>query len=103
MLRDVEQLLRDLCRVAGRAFLPVEGVGLHRLWYTGGRWAYASALLDGFTDYVLVTIDLADPTHPRLAGRWWLPGMHQAAGETPDWDATRWRCSTKLPKLSRST
>lgn len=73
------------------AFLPVEGVGLHRLWYTGGRWAYASALLDGFTDYVLVTIDLADPAHPRLAGRWWLPGMNQAAGETPDWDATRWR------------
>ena len=32
-------------------FMPVEGTGLHRVWYTGGRWAYASALLDGFTDY----------------------------------------------------
>ena len=73
------------------AFMPVEGVGLHRLWYTGGRWAYASALLDGFTDYILVTIDLADPTKPQIAGRWWLPGMNEAAGETPDWDATRWR------------
>lgn len=73
------------------AFMPVEGVGLHRLWYTGGRWAYASALLDGFTDYVLVTIDLADPTRPSIAGRWWLPGMHEAAGETPDWDTGRWR------------
>jgi hypothetical protein len=73
------------------AFLPVEGVGLHRLWYTGGRWAYASALLDGFTDYILVTIDLADPTRPSIAGRWWLPGMHEAAGETPDWDTGRWR------------
>jgi len=29
-------------------FMPVEGTGLHRLWYVGGRWAYASALLDGF-------------------------------------------------------
>jgi hypothetical protein len=73
------------------AFLPVAGVGLHRLWYTGGRWAYASALLDGFTDYILVTIDLQRPTRPELVGRWWLPGMHEAAGETPGWDASRWR------------
>lgn len=72
-------------------FMPVEGVGLHRIWYVGGRWAYASALLDGFSDYIFVTIDLADPTRPRLAGRWWLPGQHAAAGETPSWDATRWR------------
>lgn len=61
--------------------LEVDGVGLHRIWYVGGRWAYASALLDGFTDYIFVTIDLADPTRPQLAGRWWLPGMHHAAGE----------------------
>lgn len=73
------------------AFMPVDGIGLHRLWYTGGRWAYASALLDGFTDYIFVTIDLADPTRPQLAGRWWLPGMNEAAGETPSWDADRWR------------
>lgn len=73
------------------AFLPVEGVGLHRLWYTGGRWAYASALLDGFTDYIFVTIDLQRPDRPELAGRWWLPGMNEAAGETPGWDASYWR------------
>lgn len=70
-------------------FLPVEGVGLHRLWYTGGRWAYASALLDGFSDYILLTIDLADPTQPREAGRFWLPGMNLAAGETPSWNPAR--------------
>ena len=61
--------------------LEVEGVGLHRLWYVGGRYAYASALLDGFTDYIFVTIDMADPTRPELVGRWWLPGMNRAAGE----------------------
>lgn len=66
-------------------FLPVEGTGLHRIWYAGGRWAYASALLDGFSDYILVTIDLQDPTRPELAGRFWLPGMNLAAGEVPDW------------------
>ncbi len=31
-------------------FMPVAGGGIHRIWYTGGRWAYVSALLDGFTD-----------------------------------------------------
>ena len=70
-------------------FLQVQGGGIHRLWYTGGRWAYASALLDGFTDYIFITIDMSDPTAPREAGRWWIPGMNLAAGETPSWEATR--------------
>jgi len=66
-------------------FMPVQGGGLHRLWYTGGRWAYASALLDGFSDYILITIDMADPTKPVLAGKYWLPGMNVAAGEVAHW------------------
>ena len=35
-------------------FMPVEGTGLHRLWYVGGRFAYASALLDGFSIHVAI-------------------------------------------------
>lgn len=70
-------------------FFAVEGGGVHRIWYVGGRWAYVSALLDGFTDYILVIVDMADPTQPREAGRFWLPGMNAAAGETPNWDASR--------------
>jgi hypothetical protein len=66
-------------------FMPVDGTGLHRIWYTGGRWAYASALLDGFTDYILITIDMADPTRPLPTGRFWLHGMHTAGGEAPSW------------------
>lgn len=61
--------------------LAIDGVGFHRLWYVGGRYAYASALFDGFTDYIFVTIDMADPTRPEIVGRWWLPGMKKAAGE----------------------
>ena len=66
-------------------FMPVEGGGVHRIWYVGGRWAYVSALLDGFTDYIFLTVDMADPTRPKEAGRYWLPGMNKAAGETPGW------------------
>jgi hypothetical protein len=69
-------------------FMPVEGGGIHRVWYTGGRWAYASALIDGFTDYIFITIDMGDPTKPRETGRYWIPGMNQAAGETPSWPGT---------------
>jgi hypothetical protein len=69
-------------------FMPVQGGGIHRVWYTGGRWAYASALIDGFTDYIFITIDMSDPQNPREAGRWWIPGMNQAAGETPSWPGT---------------
>lgn len=68
-------------------FLPLEGVGVHRVWYTGGRWAYVSALLDGYTDYIFLVVDLADPSHPRPAGRWWIPGMDAAGGERPSWPA----------------
>lgn len=70
-------------------FMPVEGGGIHRIWYTGGRWAYVSAMLDGFTDYIFMTIDMADPTKPKEAGRYWLPGMNTAAGETPTWGSNR--------------
>jgi hypothetical protein len=72
-------------------FMPIDGVGLHRTWYTGGRWAYASALLRGFSDYSFVTIDMNDPKNPQVAGQWWIPGQNLAAGETPSWDPVRWR------------
>lgn len=70
-------------------FMPIDGGGIHRVWYTGGRWAYASALIDGFMDYIFITIDMSDPTKPRQVGKFWLPGMNTAAGEKPDWDPAR--------------
>lgn len=65
-------------------FMGVEGGGIHRIWYVGGRWAYASVLLDGYTDYIFMSIDMADPSNPKEAGRYWLPGMHAAGGETTE-------------------
>ncbi len=62
-------------------FLDIEGLGIHRIWWVGERYAYASALLDGYTDYILVIIDLAEPTKPEIVGHWWLPGMWTAGGE----------------------
>lgn len=66
-------------------FMEVQGLGLHRIWWVGGRYAYASAILDGYTDHILIVIDLADPTRPVEVGRWWIPGMWREGGETPTW------------------
>jgi hypothetical protein len=65
------------------AFLEIKGLGLHRIWWVGGRYAYVSAHMKGFTDHIMAAIDLSDPAKPTLAGHWWLPGMWQAGGEEP--------------------
>ncbi|MBL8906049.1 MAG: hypothetical protein JNM20_05160 [Rhizobiales bacterium] len=69
-------------------FMPIDGGGAHRIWYVGERWAYVSALIDGFSDCILLIVDLQDPTRPQEVGRYWLPGMNAAAGETPSWAPT---------------
>jgi hypothetical protein len=70
-------------------YFHVPGCGLHRIWYDGGDYAYASALVDGFTDHIFLTIDVSDPTNPREVSRWWIPGMWRDGGEDPTW-SNRW-------------
>ena len=48
------------------AFLEIEGLGIHRIWWVGDRFAYASALLDGYTDYILIVVDMIEPTRPEI-------------------------------------
>jgi hypothetical protein len=69
------------------AFWGVGGRGVHRIVYTGGRYAYLSATLEGFNDRMWMVVDLADPSAPREAGRWWWPGQHVAADEGETWPA----------------
>jgi hypothetical protein len=56
-------------------FLAIDGLGVHRIWWTGGRYAYASARENGIANRFLIVVDLVDPTKPRLASRWWWPGQ----------------------------
>jgi hypothetical protein len=67
------------------AFWASGGRGVHRVVWTGGRYAHLSATPPGFRDRIWIVLDLADPSRPAEAGRWWWPG--QADGETPDWPA----------------
>ena len=71
------------------AFLEMPGFGVNRLWWPGGRYAYVSAHFDGFTDHILCIVDLREITRPEIVGRWWLPGMHRAAGEGAPWQKGR--------------
>src|SRR5207244_12818730 len=63
------------------AFLEIPGLGINRLWWTGGRYAYLATHFDGFTDHILCIVDLQNITKPEIVSRWWLPGMKRAAGE----------------------
>src|SRR5436190_1913379 len=65
------------------AFLEMPGLGINRLWWTGGRYAYVAAHFDGFTDHVLCIVDLKTITKPEIVSKWWLPGMNRSAGEAP--------------------
>ncbi len=67
-------------------FFSTGGKGVHRVWYTGGDYAYMSATPEGFTDRIMITVDVSDPTAPRETSRWWIPGMRAASGEMPIWD-----------------
>ncbi|MCP5074463.1 MAG: hypothetical protein GY947_14395, partial [Rhodobacteraceae bacterium] len=68
------------------AFLEVPGLGVHRVWYDGGKWAYISALPPGFSDDIFMIVDFSDPTKPEPVSKLWLPGMNTGAGEVPTWD-----------------
>jgi hypothetical protein len=67
------------------AFLEMPGLGINRLWWAGGRYAYVAAHFDGFTDHILCIVDLQNIVSPKIVSKWWLPGMNRAAGEAPTW------------------
>ncbi len=57
------------------------GGGTHRNFYGGGRYMHLSASMPGYRGNIYVIVDVSDPSRPREAGRWWVPGQHEAGGE----------------------
>jgi hypothetical protein len=61
-----------------------DGDGVHRIVWTGGRYAHASFTPESHADRIWGVFDLSDPTAPREAARWQLdeeqpPGKRYAA------------------------
>jgi hypothetical protein len=75
--------LDDPLRPDQIGFWPSGGRGVHRVVWTGGRYAHASAIPDHFRDRIWVVLDMADPARPAEAARWWWPG--QRDDEQPGW------------------
>jgi hypothetical protein len=75
--------LDDPLRPERIAFWPSGGRGVHRIVWTGGRYAHMSAIPDHFRDRIWVVLDLTDPARPAEAARWWWPG--QRDDEQPAW------------------
>lgn len=63
--------------------------GAHYVWFVDGRYAHLSTGMPDSKpthpgdDQFYVIVDLADPTKPREAGRWWLPGTQQGDDAPP--------------------
>jgi len=64
-------------------FHPVSGRGVHRIWYSEPPYAHIAAFLPGARVRGYQIVDLSEPTAPRVAGSWWVPG-------TRDGDAAPW-------------
>ena len=65
-------------------YVRTHGFGVHR-FDMDSRYAYISTEMEGFIGNILVIYDLANPAEPEEVARWWMPGQHVAAGETPTW------------------
>jgi hypothetical protein len=61
--------------------------GVHRFFYDGGRYVHLSATCRGFKGFIYRILDIADPTNPVEAGRWWMPDQW-TAGYVPAPPAT---------------
>lgn len=72
------------------SFFDTSGVhsrGVHFVWFVDGEFAYLSSGMPDFEpanqkdDQHVLVLDVRDPSRPREAGRWWLPGTR--TGEEP--------------------
>jgi hypothetical protein len=75
--------ISDPCHPSELAFIATPGRGVHRMTYWEQPYAWITGSDNGWTDQFLIVADLTDPGNPAEVSRWWLPGMHSAAGESP--------------------
>jgi hypothetical protein len=72
------------------SFFEAGGIGVHRSWWNGGRYAYLAAGIGDVrgvwmhgipeTTRVLTILDVSDPAHPKKMSDFWLP---EQRGEEP--------------------
>jgi hypothetical protein len=53
-------------------------LGVHRFFYSGGRYAHLSSTCDGYSNMIYRILDIDDPINPVEVGRWWMPEQWDA-------------------------
>jgi len=71
------------------SFYPTCQKGVHRFWCSDGRYAHLPTSAEGFSNRIYSIVDVQNPTRVQEVGRWWLPGLWAAGGETPGWDKNK--------------
>ena len=59
------------------------GGGVHRFFYSGGRYVHLSASCKGFRGFIYRILDIVDPRNPVEVGRWWMPDQWVAGFVEP--------------------
>jgi hypothetical protein len=70
---------------------PTANAPFHGLWVhedRRGRFAFAACAIAGFTDMIVLCVDINDPRNPKEVSRFWYPGMNTNIGEVPTWPST---------------
>ena len=81
----------DATKPRALSFFKTGGNGVHRFDFDG-RYAHLSTRMDGYEGYIVMIVDLKDPSRPEEVSRWWLPGQWVAGGEKPYWGYDRYEC-----------
>ena len=55
-------------------FHPVPRSGVHRMWYSEAPYAHIAAWVPNANQRGYQILDLSEPSAPRTAGAWWIPG-----------------------------
>ncbi len=66
-------------KVLSTWYTGAEGLGVHRFFYSGGRYVHLSSTARGFSNQIYRIIDIADPTKPVEVGRWFMPEQYWPA------------------------
>jgi len=66
-------------------YLKLPGKGVHRMWFTDGKYAHVAAMLPGIKERAYLIADISDPSNPKQAGVWWIPGTKNGEETPPDW------------------
>ena len=66
-------------------YMKIPGKGVHRMWFTDGKYAHVGAMIPGIKERAYLIADLSDPSNPKQAGVWWIPGTKEGEETPPDW------------------